>query len=361
VFPNIVQGTPNLYLHQPGLLQRAGEHIEKFGKEVLIITGEKSWQAVEPQFTNSLNDTGIRFSIERYRGECTYEEIGRLCETVKISTKLIIGVGGGKLLDTAKAVADKVDLPFVAIPTLASTCSPVTPVSVIYTADGVFLETQVWLKNSMATLVDTEVLCRSPLRYFLSGIGDTLAKWYESSASSTKDNYHSIPTMAALQMSKLCKTSLFKYTQEAIMDLRESKPSPAIQQVVDTIFLVAGMVGGLGGEVCRSAAGHAVHNGLTVLHETKAVLHGEKVAYGVAVQLVLERKDDELNELLTFYKKCNLPGKLSDMGINLFQIPETLFKKVIVNSLSDTSMHFMPMSITESMLRDAMNELELRV
>ncbi|WAH35766.1 iron-containing alcohol dehydrogenase family protein [Alicyclobacillus dauci] len=357
---DIVQGTPNLYLHQPGLLNKAGEHIGRFGKDVLIVTGEESWNAVEPQFTNSLTDNGIAFCIERYRGQCSYEEVGRLCATVKTPTELVIGVGGGKVLDTAKAVAAKVDLPFIAVPTLASTCSPVTPVSVIYTTDGVFLESQVWPKNSLVTLVDTQVVAKSPLNYFLSGVGDTLAKWYESSASSTRNNYHNVPTIAALQMARLCKTTLFQNTEQAIMDLGEWRPSPALQEVVDTIFLVAGMVGGLGGEACRAAAGHAIHNGLTILPQTKGILHGEKVAYGVAVQLVLERKDDELAELLSFYKKCHLPGKLSDMGIDLSQIQETLFTQAIANSLSDASMNFMPMSITESMLRNAIIELELR-
>ena len=58
----------------------------------------------------------------------------RICEIVRSnSAALIVGVGGGKTLDTAKLCADSVDLPVIIVPTSASTDAPVSEIAVLYT------------------------------------------------------------------------------------------------------------------------------------------------------------------------------------------------------------------------------------
>ena len=55
-----------------------------------------------------------------------------------------------------------------------------------------------------AVIVDTEIIARAPVRYLVSGLGDTLAKWYELAAS-TRDKKLKVPVEAALRLGKLCK------------------------------------------------------------------------------------------------------------------------------------------------------------
>ena len=55
------------------------------------------------------------------------EEVDLVDEQVRVMAHVLdlddIGVGGGALLDTAKALARRLGLPFVAAPTIAATCA----------------------------------------------------------------------------------------------------------------------------------------------------------------------------------------------------------------------------------------------
>ena len=92
--------------------------------------------------------------------------------------------------------------------------------------------------------------------------------------------------------------------------------------MVDASVLLAGVIGGLGGAQCRTVAAHAVHNALTHLEDCHHTIHGEKVAYGILVQLRLEEivQHNQLaatarQQLLSFYREIGLPQTLADLGL----------------------------------------------
>ena len=91
------------------------------------------------------------------------------------------------------------------------------------------------------------------------------------------------------------------------------------------------MVGGFGDYYGRVAGAHSIHNGLTVLKETHHALHGEKVAYGILVQLVLENKWTEIEELQVFYENLVLPASLKDLGVKI--INEKSWQKLLKKQL----------------------------
>jgi len=133
---HFVLGSPNAYIQEPGILHKTGEWIGQYGKSVFIITGEKSWASCGDRITKSLDEKNIEYHIYKYNGECSYEEVERLSALVTPETELICGVGGGKVLDTAKAVAIGSNKPFVAIPTLAATCAAVANLSIDHVHRG---------------------------------------------------------------------------------------------------------------------------------------------------------------------------------------------------------------------------------
>ncbi|MFD0675466.1 MULTISPECIES: iron-containing alcohol dehydrogenase family protein [unclassified Paenibacillus] len=353
-----VAGTPNAYIQEPGLMKTAGEWIAKFGKRIFIVTGSKSWESVQPQFTESLASAGIEYEVAPYRGECSYNEVSRLQAMVKPEIDLIVGVGAGKVIDTAKKLSNDLNKPFVAIPTLAAQCAPVTNLSVMYTDEGVYVDFPVFYRNTLLVLIDTDVIAAAPVRYLIAGIGDTIAKWYESSACSTGKTQN-LPTIGGVQASKLCFDILLAHSDEAIRDAKEGRSSEALQKVIDAVILFSGLVGGLGEDNCRSAAAHAVHNGLTTLPESHHAYHGEKVAYGIITQLVLEnRPAEEINDLLGFYKQIGLPSKLRELGITETLNDEQLREIARVSLSPDGTMGNMPFPVTAEMLIEAINKVE---
>ena len=83
------------------------------------------------------------------------------------------------MIDTCKVVAQELDCELIIIPTLVSNCAPYTPVAALYHSDHTFDKVGYLNKVSYLTLVDYDFLLATPNDYFVAGIGDTLAKWYE--------------------------------------------------------------------------------------------------------------------------------------------------------------------------------------
>ena len=69
----------------------------------------------------------------------------------------MIGVGGGKVIDTAKAVGHEAGTRVAIVPTIASTDAPTSAVSVIYTPEGAFSRYLFVSRNPDLVLVDTQV------------------------------------------------------------------------------------------------------------------------------------------------------------------------------------------------------------
>lgn len=351
-------GSPNAYIHEPGILHKSGEWIGKFGRSIFIVTGEKSWESCGKRIIDSLDKEGVCYSVNKYHGECSYEEIARLKELVEQDTDLICGVGGGKVLDTAKILAIELGKSFVAIPTLAATCAAVSNLSIMYTEDGVYIDFPVFARGTLLCLVDTDVIAKAPVRYLRAGIADTLAKWIECPMSATGKK-HNMSTIVGLQMAKLCYDTLLQYSAQAMEDARREIPSEAVQHVIDANILISGLVGGFGDDNCRSAAAHAIHNGLTAIPESHHAYHGEKVAYGILVQLALENRPQEnLDEVLGFFREISLPRKLKHLGIDRELSEKELSEVARISLLPESTMGNMSMPITQDMVLKAIHTVE---
>jgi uncharacterized oxidoreductase len=309
-----VRGAPNHYECREGVLNHLEEYLKSYGfKRGAVIHGKHSLAAASPYIPEI---TQVELQYLQYGGECSEAEIDRISEQVlNLDADFVLGLGGGKVLDLAKAVGNRIKREVILIPTLAATCAAWTPLSVIYDEQGRFVTYQIYPRSTLLVLVEPRILLASPVAFLRSGIGDTLAKWYEAEWLTRTIEDPSVPIQLSLQAAQLCKEILLHKGVKAIEDMEKGCLSIDFVKVAESILVAGGMVGGYGDQYGRIAVAHSIHNGLTVRQETHHLTHGEKVAYGILIQLALDGDWEEVRCLIPLYRGLKLPYSLRDLGI----------------------------------------------
>ncbi|NJL64789.1 MAG: iron-containing alcohol dehydrogenase family protein [Methylacidiphilales bacterium] len=349
---------PGKVIRGSQVVTAAVEDIARLGKRPLLIGGKHTLAIVEELLQPMLNAESLTIHLAHYSPDCSETSLRTLRKAAKEhQADVIIGVGGGKALDTAKLIAHQLDLPVVTVPTSGATCAAWTALSNVYADDGAFLYDVGLSRCPDLLILDYDLIQTAPQRTLVAGIGDAIAKWYEASVSSG----HSEQTIviAAVQQARVLRDILF---QKSLAALQEPG-GEAWQQVVDASVLLAGVIGGLGGAQCRTVAAHAVHNGLTHIcgqAGSKKSIHGEKVAFGILVQLRLEEmvQGNQLattarQQLLKFYAEIGLPQSLDDLGLGDVTIKQ-LQKAAEIALDPKSDIHRLPFKVSLEQLMAAM-------
>lgn len=340
---------PGKYVQGKGEIANLKTYVEKLGKKPLVLISASGMKRVAEPIRASFGED-VQFEI--FNGECSRTEINRLIALMG-DCDVVIGVGGGKILDTAKAVAFYTNKPVAIVPTIASTDAPCSALSVVYTDDGVF-EEYLWLpSNPNLVLVDSDIITAAPARLLISGMGDALATYFEARATAASNSgtcAGGTVTNAALALAKLCYDTLITKGPEAAKAMEAKECTAAVEDVIEANTYLSG----IGFESGGLAGAHAVHNGLTVLEECHHMYHGEKVAFGTLTQLVLEDAPEaEIEEVINFCLTVGLPITLADIGVT-DPTEEKLMKVAEATSVEGETIHNMPMEVTAKKVYDAL-------
>lgn len=340
---------PGRYIQGPGTLKILGEEIKRFGSKGFIIADPFVNDKILPEYLDEIRRQA-EAEVESFQGECTGQEIERLAGLIRHrQSEVVIGFGGGKTIDTAKAVAHELKQPVIIIPSLASTDAPCSALSVIYTPQGE-VERYLFLpQNPNVVLVDTQIIANAPARFLVAGMGDALATWFE--AESCKRSYAKNMTghhgsMTAFALAHLCFETLLEFGLAAKVACQAHVTSPALEKVVEANTLLSG----LGFESGGLATAHAIHNGLTLLEPTHDYFHGEKVTLGVLASLFLTDKPVEvINLVYDFCYRVGLPITLE--GIGLKKVPDDdLMRAAREATKEGETIHNEPLPVTPEMV-----------
>ena len=346
---------PAQVLRGSGILGQAGASIARLGRRPLVVGGNQTLAIAMSFLASALQEQNLSVAQASYGSDCSEAGLAQLRQAMDDhQADLVIGVGGGKALDAAKLLAYQCHVPVVTIPTSGATCAAWTALSNVYSEQGAFLYDVALPQCPNLLILDYDLVATAPQRTLVAGIGDAIAKWYEASVSSGTSDQTLI--IAAVQEARILRDILFQKSAIALQAPGEA----AWREVVDASVLLAGVIGGLGGAQCRTVAAHAVHNGLTHVLASHGTLHGEKVAYGILVQLRLEEmvQGNQLaasarQQLLKFYSEIGLPKTLEDLGLHTATLAD-LRQAAEVACREGSDIHHLPFPVTPEQLVAAM-------
>ncbi|MCB4427489.1 iron-containing alcohol dehydrogenase family protein [Synechococcus sp. MU1643] len=319
-----------------------------------LVLGRSSCTAEQRQrLVVDLQGQGLLPVQAQLQFDCCEQDLHKLAFEAQ-GCDAVLAAGGGKVLDAGKLLAHRLSLPCITVPLSASTCAGWTALSNIYSSQGAF-EGDVALDRCPDLLVfDHGFVRQAPPRTLASGVADALAKWYEASVSSGSSSDGLV--QQAVQMARVLRDQLLIDGPTAL----EDPDSEAWVRTAEACALTAGVMGGLGGARCRTVAAHAVHNGLTQLEACHQILHGEKVGFGILVQLRLEERlgcnrlaAQAHRQLLPLLRQLGLPVSLDDLGLAQASLSE--LQEVCRFACRDGSdLHHLPFAVTPGALLEAL-------
>lgn len=345
-----IRSGPDRYVNIEGEARKLDEYLQQY-RNPAIITGERSWQA----YTTYAGTPEPRYPVFHYDGSATLRNARQLAKQIE-GADAVVAIGAGKLSDTVKNVAELLHCSIVMVPTMAATCAAYSALSVNYDEEHRYMSAPMHASNSDILIVDPKLIATSPLEYFIGGIGDTLAKWYESAPTFARCGQLNAFDRLARQSASIIRSIIIDESKEAVSSLQTGSINEHVNNVIDVIIGLGGTVGGFGGVRARASGAHAIHDALTLLPESSPVVHGAKVAYGIIVQLLVEDKTAEAAELLPFYESIGLPHSFSGMGMK----PSSEKWRIVAEAAADpsTSFHRAVPDITSQRILNAMRQAE---
>ena len=331
------------------------------GNTFAVVGGVTAMEKGLPNLTTAIEGTDMQMLCALpFGGACTQAAMNRLAgEIAPYHPAFIVGMGGGKAIDTAKGVASLLGLPLVSLPTLVSNCAPITALSVVYSEEGPFDRFLFFDAPPALTLVDLNLAANAPAKYFRAGMGDTLAKHLECTFSARGDQLGvGMDHMSAIgvALSSTCYDPILQYGRAALDEVERHDAGHAMEICSRSIIVSAGLVSLMADDAYNCALAHAVCYGLQHFeHVEHSCLHGDLVAYGALVQLMLDHQEEKAHELRRFLISLGVPVTLREMNVPL---DRDALADCLVEATTGPDMEHIPYPVTQDMVFDAMTRVE---
>lgn len=307
------------YIQGAGYIEKVGDEVSRLGTSPLIIGGKTALSITKSNIEKSVAEKCNKYEFVVHTGTCNEERAKELAKLAKEKGyDVIVGVGGGVICDFAKLCGYFGGYPVINIPTSSATCAAYTPLTVRYTPEGRTVGSLHYENEVNCVIADTSVIAAQPVRLFLAGVFDALAKFVEiKQRFNIGVEKYPIGLDYAYVMSKYSYKLLIDKTQKCIFDMENGEISDDVENIIFTTIAATGVISGIARGSNQTAVAHKFYEATRFLFPegSKPFTHGEIVGIGLIVQNHFNGEEENNRILFDLMKKYNMPCSITDMGI----------------------------------------------
>lgn len=308
---------PLRYVQGPGALGALGALLAPYGDRPLVVTDAYVRELLGERLTESLTRGGLSPQFLELTGEITATAVDVLAAAARRGgAGVVVGVGGGKSLDAAKAVSLRLGVPVVTVPSVASNDSPTSSAIAMYDDEHRLVSVDKLPANPHAVVVDTELVAAAPVAFLRSGIGDAVAKKFEAAACWAGSGVTTLgtrPLRIGSVIAAACYDVLREHGPAGLAACERGEVDDSLEALVEAVVLL----GGLGFENGGLSLAHSLTRGLMQARGARGAMHGQQVAWATLVQVVAEQAPaDEVADLRSYLLEIGLPTELGALGMD---------------------------------------------
>ena len=353
----LVFGAPSRYYQGPGCLEKIGEIAASAGARFAVVADAFVLPMLRGTLERAFANAGLSAQILPFSGDVTESAIaGLVAEAQAENPDAVIAIGGGKAIDVGKALSHRLGRDIITVPTAAANDAPTSKNYVIYDENHALVEVAHLPASPRAVIVDSSIIAGAPKALLVAGIGDALTKAFEAAqcyAVEGRNMFGQQPSLSALVLARACYDMVRRHACAGLALAGSGQSSKAFEELLEAMFVM----GGLGFESGGLSIAHAMTRGLSKVKGAAEAVHGHQVAYGLLVQLHLERRpQDYIADLLGFYADVGLPTTLRALGV---QSPDdAIFRQIAGPTLAAPHAKNFERELSEQDLIDAIRGVE---
>lgn len=266
----------------------------------------------------------------------------------------VVGVGGGRGQDFARALTHFVPVKIILVPTLAATNASISTLSVLYTPDGKI--DQYWRMDNAPelVLVDSEVLVKNPPQVLAAGIGDIMSTYYEALCNFRITKKTDVVPIFALRGVESAIEIMKEQAPLAIASAAKQEITPAFENVLSMIMHNCGPLG----MICTTGYAHILDEMFLYFEASHRIPHGLRVGCATIAMLCMQGADEaEILSYIAFCKASGIPTSLCELGLDGHS--RTEWRKAFEETLGVSGNHrSLPFPTTADDLIDSLEQAE---